>query len=137
MWKEHLVMMRLEKMTSKDFRKELGQRIKRLRKESKLTQKELGAQVGVSFNMLNKYEGGFNCPPADLLVKLAQALGVSVDYLLTGKKLDLPVSDTRILEKIRLVEKFSVEDQETVLRIIEAMAFQVNVQGMIPPRRAG
>ncbi|MES9856125.1 MAG: helix-turn-helix transcriptional regulator [Sedimenticola sp.] len=38
----------------------------------------------IRFQQLNKYESGLNLPPAEMLIKLADALGTTVDFLLTG-----------------------------------------------------
>jgi DNA-binding XRE family transcriptional regulator len=57
----------------------LGRRIKALRKDKHWSQKELGGQLGIRFQLLNKYESGLTTPPADMLIKLAEALTTSVD----------------------------------------------------------
>lgn len=51
--------------------------------------KELAAKCGISKNTLGNYLTGHNSlPSADTAVKIAQALGVSVEYLVTGKDSD-------------------------------------------------
>ena len=48
--------------------------------------KELALKCGVSKNTLGNYLTGHNSlPAADTAVKIARALGVSVEYLVTGK----------------------------------------------------
>lgn len=48
--------------------------------------KELAAKCGVSKNTLGNYLTGHNSlPTADTAVKIARALGVSVEYLVTGE----------------------------------------------------
>lgn len=68
------------------------------------------------FQQLNKYESGLNIPPAEMLVKLADALGTSVDYLLTGNPMeDTPLSNDRLFQRFQAVESFEQEDQEAAL----------------------
>jgi len=71
-------------MQDTELRKAFGARLKALRKAKRWSQKELAGKVDIRFQQLNKYESGLNVPPADMLVKLADALATSVDYLLTG-----------------------------------------------------
>lgn len=60
----------------------LGNRIKDLRKEKNMTQKELGIKIGVSDRTIGYYESEERFPPQDILQKLADFFNVSVDYLL-------------------------------------------------------
>jgi phage repressor protein C with HTH and peptisase S24 domain len=63
----------------------LGEQVKRLRKERKMTLAALAAKVGSSAGNLHNIESGKSKPGADALLVLARALGVSTDYLLTGQ----------------------------------------------------
>ena len=52
-----------------------------------LSQKEFAARVGIKKRALDAYLGiQQSMPPADIAVKIASALGVSVEYLVTGKE---------------------------------------------------
>lgn len=105
-----------------DYRKALGQRLKTLRKERGATQKDIAQILGISFQQLNKYESGQNLPPADMLGRLARALGVTTDYLITGQQTNgQPINNTRLLERFRVLEKFPNQDLETVITVIDAM----------------
>jgi transcriptional regulator with XRE-family HTH domain len=54
--------------------------------------KQLAAKTGVNIHTLNHYlSGKKSMPPADVAVKIAAALGVSVEYLVTGQGLEQPV----------------------------------------------
>jgi transcriptional regulator with XRE-family HTH domain len=47
--------------------------------------KQLVAKTGVNFNTLNHYlSGRKSMPPADVAVRIAKALGVTVEYLVSG-----------------------------------------------------
>ncbi|QOY36603.1 helix-turn-helix domain-containing protein [Anaerobacillus isosaccharinicus] len=56
-------------------------RFKRLRKESKLTQQEVGDKVGVSKVAVSGYENGIRSPETETLKKIATVFNVSIDYL--------------------------------------------------------
>lgn len=69
--------------------KNLGERVKQLRKQREMTQTQLGEAVGVTYqNIQNLEAGGVNNPR--YLTPLAELLGVTVDYLLNGKNEDNP-----------------------------------------------
>lgn len=61
---------------------EFGNRLRRLRKERKLTQKELAGRIGVKNSVISFYEVGDRTPSLEVLVKLSKALHVSTDVLL-------------------------------------------------------
>ncbi|MCT8349991.1 MULTISPECIES: helix-turn-helix domain-containing protein [Photorhabdus] len=109
-------------MQNAELRKEFGVRLKALRKQKGWPQKELAGKVEIRFQQLNKYESGLNIPPAEMMVKLADVLGVTVDYLLTGNPVeDSPLANSRLFRRFQVLERLAQEDQETVIKIIDAM----------------
>jgi tetratricopeptide (TPR) repeat protein len=65
----------------------IGQRLKRLRLERGLSQRELAAP-GVSYAYISRIEAGTRQPSVKALRRLAGKLGVTADYLETGSDLD-------------------------------------------------
>jgi transcriptional regulator with XRE-family HTH domain len=65
----------------------IGERLKRLRLERGLSQRELAAP-GVSYAYISRIEAGTRQPSVKALRRLAAKLGVSADYLETGSDLD-------------------------------------------------
>lgn len=61
----------------------LNEKIYYYRKQAKLSQEELAAQVGVSRQAVSKWELGEATPEVDKLLALARAFGVSTDELLS------------------------------------------------------
>ena len=59
----------------------LANRIKAEREKESLTQAALAERVGVSRKTINTVENGVFTPSATLAIKLAQALGLSVEQL--------------------------------------------------------
>ncbi len=57
-------------------------RLRQLRESKNLTQLRLAMELNVSQETISGYEIGKAVPPAEMLVKLADALDTSVDYLL-------------------------------------------------------
>ena len=97
-------------------------------------QKQLAATLGIRFEQLNKYESGMNSPPSDMLIKLADALDTSVDYLLTGNSSgDGQLASARLLRRFQALEHLAAEDQHTVIRVIDAMIAQQRVTSALTP----
>jgi len=64
----------------------ISDRIASRRKDLSLTQVALAKKIGISGVSVGKWESGLNQPKGRYLNDLAAALGVSVDWLLTGKE---------------------------------------------------
>ncbi|MGH3000036.1 MAG: helix-turn-helix domain-containing protein [Gaiellaceae bacterium] len=90
----------------------IGQRLKRLRLERGLSQRELAAP-GVSYAYISRIEAGTRQPSVKALRKLAAKLGVTADYLESGSELDpdsareLRLTDLELA--VRLGEKDGIE----------------------------
>ena len=69
----------------------LGDRIKHFREEKHVTQEILSEKVGLSREIINKFESGSKRPSLDTVVNLANAIGISVDDLLVDS-LEHPIS---------------------------------------------
>lgn len=54
-----------------------GSKLKRLRQERKLKQRELGLLVGKKGGHIANYENGVACPPSDVLLSLMSFFQVS------------------------------------------------------------
>ncbi len=60
----------------------LSQRLKELRKERQLLQKQVASDLGVTQVCVAKWETGDREPSIDMLIKIAKYFAVSTDYLL-------------------------------------------------------
>lgn len=60
----------------------MGDKLKSLRTEKKLTQKQVADQIGLAISAVSSYESGSRYPSYDVLVQLAHIFHVSTDYLL-------------------------------------------------------
>lgn len=62
----------------------IGERIRRRRTRIGLTQEELAAALGCSYQQIQKYESGANRISAGNLLRLARRLDVPIDYFFLG-----------------------------------------------------
>lgn len=65
--------------------KEIGKRIKELRKDKGLTQLQLSEKLGITDNFLAKIEGGSKNPSIDLFIQMSELFSVSLDAIILGK----------------------------------------------------
>ena len=93
----------------------IAERIRFTRQQQKLSQAELAAQAGISSKSLSRYELGTSIPPADNLMDIANALGVSADYLLNAE--EVQVKDKDLFKKFEVIQ--SMEDTETKNMILK------------------
>ncbi len=74
----------------------VGDRIKQRRLELTWTQDQLAQKAGISKSFLSDLENGKRSVSADNLLDIARVLGVSLDYLMTGKAVESPVAEVPI-----------------------------------------
>lgn len=60
----------------------MGNKLKALRLEKNLTQKQVADRSGVAISAISSYESGSRYPSYDVLIKLSRIFHVSTDYLL-------------------------------------------------------
>ena len=107
-------------------RSSFGERVHRIRVARGMTQVGLAEAAGMSQRMVSHYECEIENPNADMVVKLAQALGVTADELLGVKpvrKIDQePTNEPtlrRYLKRIRVIADLPERDQKSVLRMLD------------------
>ena len=66
----------------------IGKFILELRKEKNMTQMELAEKIGVTDRAISKWENGRGMPDLSLLFPLCKELGVTINDLLSGERID-------------------------------------------------
>jgi DNA-binding XRE family transcriptional regulator len=64
------------------MKNKFNEKLKELRKEIQLLQKQLASDLGVTQVCVAKWETGTREPSLDMLIKLAKYFNVTTDYLL-------------------------------------------------------
>lgn len=112
---------RRKKVESPD-RAAFGDRLRQLRKSQALTQTELGERMGISQRLVAYYEAQGGSPSPELLVRFAEALGVSTSELLgvTSRASERPNPDSvRLWRRFRRVQELPEGDRKTIFRMID------------------
>jgi transcriptional regulator with XRE-family HTH domain len=110
---------------------DLGKRMQELRKQYGLTQQELAKRINISHPQIVRYETKDVQPPADVLGKLADVLGVSLDYLVNGdtnEKAQQTLKDAELIKQFKKVEQLPDDEKNTVVRVISALVRDFNAR---------
>lgn len=94
----------------------LGDNVMLLRKKKSLSQADLGKIIGTSGDVIGRYERGDITPSVEVVSKIADALEVSVDYLLGKTKMEL---DKQTLKRLEDIAKLPDENKNFVLNLID------------------
>ena len=83
----------------------MGSFLAELRKEHNLTQAELGEKLGVTNKTISRWETGNYMPPVEMLEELSNMYGMTINELLSGKKLSAEeykeMAETNIKETLK------------------------------------
>ena len=66
----------------------IGKFIAKCRKDKNLTQGELADKLNISNKTISKWETGRGMPDASIMLELCEYLGITVNELLSGEKLE-------------------------------------------------
>lgn len=100
---------------------EFSERLKNLRKKVGLTQVDVAGKLGISQQAYASWERGVKKPTQENLVKIAQILSVSVDYLLGNSEEVVELDNIELL--FRMNSKGLTEEEKKVFKkeLIEFM----------------
>ncbi len=101
----------------------LGEKLKQLRKEKGLSQDELAFHSQIDGRLVSRYENGRVMPSVDVIVKIAKAYDVSIDYLLLD---DAPRSPARPAsgkraDRVLSLAPLSEDDEKSLLNWLYAI----------------
>ncbi|WP_020415406.1 helix-turn-helix domain-containing protein [Microbulbifer variabilis] len=124
----------MQVMQDQDIRQAFGKRLKELRKQKGWPQKELASKLDIRYSHLNKYESGMHAPPLEKLIQLADIFEVSLDYLVMGQPMEeSPIRNEVLFKRFKLLETFDDQDKDTVIRVIDAIIAQRQVEHAMRP----
>jgi transcriptional regulator with XRE-family HTH domain len=106
-------------------------RLKKARVDKGLSQTELANLVGIHYTQVGRYENKGSQPSAEVLAKLANALGVSSDFLTNGSTDELAentLSDKELLNQFKAIEKMSDNDKNIIKTLIDAFITKRKIQ---------
>lgn len=95
----------------------LGENIRNLRLQHKLTQEQLADRLGVSYQAISRWENGVTYPDIEFLPAIAKHFSVTTDYLLGQDDID---RQKRVRKQIQSISKTEEGNKDTIIDIIRA-----------------
>lgn len=117
--------------SKKAFIMEFKDRSKQARTKRGLSQSELASTIGVHVTNISRYERGENRPTSDVLSKLANDLGTTVDFLMSGslhELADTQISDKELLSQFKRAEDLPQEKKKLVKEFLESFLITNELQ---------
>ncbi|MGH7857288.1 MAG: helix-turn-helix domain-containing protein [Candidatus Binatia bacterium] len=107
-----------------------GRHLQQLRKKRGLSQVELAERLGIHQSLISQYERGYLRLHGGLIVRLAAALEVTPDALLTARDLStdrqVPTIDRRFLRRLQKIDRLSAHEKKLLLGTIDAFLAKVS-----------
>ncbi len=101
-----------------DIKRELGERIKRFRKQKGLTQEKLAEIIDISSRNISNIETGANFPKVETLEKLLFALNITTEELFANDHLK---SNSELLECINFYINSAKDDRKTLEKMYKIL----------------
>lgn len=95
----------------------IGSKITELRKAKNWSQEDFAKEIGSSRVMIGKYERNDNAPSIEVLLKMAKAFDVTVDYLIGEGQLSS--YDKDVLKRIEDIEQLDDETRSKLFFLID------------------
>ena len=95
---------------------QIGKFIAQLRKEHELSQEKLGEIIGVTNKTISRWETGTYLPPAEMLLSMSKLFDVSINELLSGKRLtqeEYKVAAEENLKQVARASRFTLKEKIT------------------------
>ena len=101
--------------------KAFGNRLLNLRKERGWSQPELGKQIGTSGAIIGRYERGEITPSIEVAKKLADAFGVTLDFLVGDKDVPNILHDQTMLARWQEIDALEPTERERILSVMDSL----------------
>jgi len=108
------------------------ERIAKKREELGFTQTELARRAGLKPPAISQYEGGSRNPSYEALIKLSNALGVTVDYLMSGIENEITnITAPSMKLLLKITQNLSIEKKDKLLEYALLLA-QDDFKAVVP-----
>ena len=103
----------------------IGERIKVIRKANRMSMRNLAVKAEISPMAISKYERGLDTPSSGVLLRLARALDISIDYFFRPKTISVQLQAYRKHSRLGIKELGAIQMhiQEWIDRYLEVESF--------------
>ena len=93
-----------------------GKRLGEVRKDKKLSQDDLAKKLELQGAVIGRYERDEVKPSIEVAARIAQVLGISLDYLVGNTDLML---DAEVIKKIQEIQKLPEKDRDHLFYVVD------------------
>jgi transcriptional regulator with XRE-family HTH domain len=105
-----------------------GERLTVVRKRKGWNQADVGKKVGINGDAYGRYERNEVRPTIEMAVKIAEALEVSLDYLVGKTDTEM---DKATLKRLQDVTRLPEKEKEHVFVFLDAFLAKMKMQGVL------
>jgi len=105
-----------------------GDRLTTVRKRKKMSQADVGKIIKMNGDAYGRYERNEVKPTIEVATKIADALEVSLDFLVGKTDLEL---DDSMLRRVEAVSKMNDRDKDHVFSLLDAFIAKTRMEGFI------
>jgi transcriptional regulator with XRE-family HTH domain len=105
---------------------DFGNKVAQLRKEKDLSRDELGEKIGTSGAIVGRYERGDMKPSIEIAAKIAEALDVSLDFLM-GLSSEL-AKDKKMVNRLEDIKKLPEKERDKIFDYIDLVIRDVKIK---------
>jgi len=104
-----------------EIQKMVGERIRHFRKEKGLSQEDLASLANLHATYIGQLERGEKNPTLNSMLKIADALGISLEQLFQAMEMNNESKDYTLIKIITFLQTKSVEEQKFVLKFLQML----------------
>lgn len=98
---------------------DFASRLKNIRLEKGLKREDLALKLETSAAIIGRYERGDRTPSIEIAQKIANALDVSLDYLVGDTT--VLVKDSKMIYRLELLQKIGKEERDRILYVFDTL----------------
>jgi len=81
----------------------------------------LAKMIGTSGPIIGRYERGEMVPSVEVAKKLADTLGVTLDYMVDDAGRNADIKDKAMLQRLMDIEAMETEDKKAIVQVIDSL----------------
>ncbi|MCP4049758.1 MAG: helix-turn-helix transcriptional regulator [bacterium] len=100
-----------------------GEKLMLLRKKKSISQKKLAELLGIAIQNMPRYEKDDYLPKPEILIKLADIFGVSIDYLLIDSHQNpepMNILDTELLQLVKAIDNLNENEKNRLKNLVKS-----------------
>ncbi len=113
-----------------------AQRIAELRKRHGWSQRELATQFGTSAAIAGRYERGDVAPSIEVARKIADAFGVTLDYMTDPEASSDAIEDQEMLDRLNGIGRLPDDERSRIIEVVDALVRDANARAAYNGRKS-